>query len=105
MKQFLFGIAFLGAGIVSAQNTVPVISNLSAVVDAGQHKVTVTFDLADAENDTLEVSLAASDNGGQTYFVAASSLTGHVGFPIMPGNAKQIVWDYSALTGPAALTA
>lgn len=101
MKQFFFGASFLAAGIVSAQNNVPVISNLSATVDVPQHKVTLTYSVADTENDTLEVALAVSDNGGQTYFVQVSGTTGDVGFPVMPGSGKTLVWDYSALSGPS----
>lgn len=100
MKPFLMMacLACCAAGARS-QNNVPVISGLSATVDTAQKKVTVSFDLADAENDSVEVSLAVSDNNGTTYFVNAAAVTGDVGFPVFPRNGRQIVWDYTAVTG------
>ena len=95
---FTFSLLLLG-GRLLAQNSVPVVSNLNATADTAQKLVTVNFNLGDTENDSLEVFLTVSNNGGQTYFVNASGLTGDVGFPVLPGTGKQIVWDYSALTG------
>ena len=98
--KFAFTTAFLlGVGALQAQNVAPSVSNVSATVDTVLKKVTVNFSVTDAENDPLEITFAASDNSGQNYFVNASAVTGDVGYPVTPGPGKQLVWDYSALTG------
>lgn len=99
MKYPLMLCSLFGLGTLAAQNAAPVVSNLSATVDAGQKKVTVSYTVADAESDPIEISLAASDNNGLTYFVNVASVTGDVGYPVTPGSGKQLVWDYSGLTG------
>lgn len=98
MKKILTLISIFCAGNLLAQNNFPLISNLTSTVDTLQKTVTLNFSVSDAENDSLEISLAASDNNGQTYFVSVNNVTGDVGFPEMPGN-KQITWNYSSLTG------
>jgi len=99
MKKILGLCALLAGGSAIAQNNLPTVTNLMATVDTAQKQVTVTFNLGDPENDSLEVSFAVSNNIGQTYFVNSSAVTGNVGFPVMPGTGKQLVWDYSAITG------
>lgn len=98
--KFAITTAFLlGIGTLQAQNAAPLVNNVSASADTVLKKVTIGFSVTDAENDPLEITFAASDNNGQTYFVNASAVTGDVGYPVTPGPGKQLVWDYSALTG------
>lgn len=82
--------------ISTAQNQVPVISNLNLSVGSGQ--VTVTYDLADNENNTCDVKLLLSVDGGQTYIASAGTITGDVGFPVSTGTGKQIVWNYDTVS-------
>lgn len=99
MKKILGLCAILTTGTLFAQNNFPIVSNLSANVDTAQKEVTISFNVSDVENDSLEISLAVSDNNGQTYLVNVTGTSGDIGFPEMPGNGKQVIWDYSSLSG------
>jgi len=91
-----------------AQNQAPVVSNVSVVVDTLARTVTVTYDVADAENDPLEIRLVAGGQAGQVYNIRPVQLSGHVGFPVTAGAARQAVWAYTpaelaGVTGPFML--
>ena len=61
--------------------------------------VTLTFDLADAENDPCEVWLKASAQHPGFYgAVDAAHLTGAAGTGIIPGNGKTLTWQYASYT-------
>ncbi len=94
----LFTILLIGSisGLLQAQNQVPVISNFNASVSGGQ--VNITYNLSDAENNTCEVKLLISDNGGQTYISKAGTITGDVGTSVTPGNGKQITWNFDTVS-------
>ena len=77
-----------------AQNSPPVLSNITALADTILHKLTVTYDVSDAENDTLEIFLNASTNGGAYFPYNTSNATGDISFPVTQGTGKRIVWHY-----------
>lgn len=81
---------------VEAQNAPPSISNLRVRLEASTQQLEITYDLADAEEKAIEVSLKISDDGGATYLVDASKATGDVGFPVTTGKAKKISWPYGS---------
>lgn len=99
MKVFCTGLGLLLFSGVFAQNNVPQLSGLSANVDTATKEITIYYTVSDAENDSLEIGLSVSNTGGQTYYIPATNLTGDVGFPVFSGSNKQLVWDYSALSG------
>ncbi len=76
------------------QNQAPVITNLTATVD-GEHIVTINYDLADNENEAVEIRLRISDDIGNTFTIDATNATGDVGYPVTPGLGKQITWDHT----------
>jgi hypothetical protein len=78
----------------TAQNTKPVISNLQALADTVFHKLTIIFDVTDAENDNLEIFLDASFDNGFSFQLNTDSATGDIGYPIIPGINKTITWYY-----------
>ncbi len=78
-----------------AQNQAPVISNINASVDWIQQVINITYDVADAESDLLEISFKVSNDSGRTFFYSTAIITGDVGYPITPGNGKSILWDYN----------
>ncbi len=87
---------------VPAQNQAPVITNLSATPDWANLSLEVTYDVADNENDPLEITLQFSDNGGKTYTLSSQiPATGDIGFPIQPGT-HTINCDLSAIFNIAA---
>lgn len=82
-----------------AQNQPPQVSNVLAVADTLNGIVTISYDLNDSEQDSMEVSLRVSDNNGITYLFPVDSVSGDIGYPVLPGGDKQITWRYDpALT-------
>jgi len=80
-------------GCSAAFAAVPVVSNVSSQQRAGTKMVDITYDVADADGDSLKIRIEVSSNSGTTYNVPASSLTGAIGDNVTPGTAKQIVWN------------
>ncbi len=88
---------------LSAQNTAPVILKFSASVDWSSRTLTLLYDVEDAENDPLEISVGISGDGGKTYSLTSQTpLSGDVGFPVMPGPSRSIQCDLSALNPAGA---
>ena len=80
---------------VWAQNNPPEINNISAVVDIQNNVVLINYDLFDAEQDTMFVTLKISSDSGQTYIFPVDSVVGDVGYHIVSGDQKQILWYYN----------
>jgi formylglycine-generating enzyme required for sulfatase activity len=87
----------LAAVLFSFTSTVlavgPVVSNVRSAQRAGTQLVDIDYDLADADSATLTVSIAVSTNGGATYTLPATSLTGALGASVTPGVNKRITWN------------
>ncbi|MCC5916559.1 MAG: M28 family peptidase [Cryomorphaceae bacterium] len=80
---------------VFSQNSAPTVTINNVVTDTANRTITVDFDLADADNDPLEVSAFLSADSGVAHVVGGISVTGDVGFPITPGNNKSLVLTYT----------
>jgi formylglycine-generating enzyme len=74
----------------------PVVSNVRASQRPGTKLVDIYYDLADPDSSSVTVSVAVSTNGGASYSLPASSLTGALGAGIAPGSNKQITWNAGA---------
>ncbi|MEL6865431.1 MAG: M20/M25/M40 family metallo-hydrolase, partial [Bacteroidota bacterium] len=70
--------------------------------DLTTQTLNVTYDLSDAENEDCEVSLYLSINDGRTYALQAAGASGDIGFPVSPGTAKSISWNYDGQVDPSA---
>jgi hypothetical protein len=80
-----------------ALNNAPTVIIQSANVDEAAQQVNITYHLADAENNTCEVWLKFSQDGGVFFdTIAIDELTGNFGSGIIPGNSKTLTWNYSA---------
>jgi hypothetical protein len=79
----------LAAGV--AEGADPVVDNVRARQLPGSRQVEITYDLADADGDTLYVSVAISADGGKRFAVPARSLSGDLG-AVLPGRGKRVVW-------------
>lgn len=53
----------------------------------------IYYNLADADGDLQTIEVRVSSDGGLTYSVPASSLTGHVGSGVATGTGKHVLWD------------
>ena len=110
MKYSLFILLlFVLIGSSQAQNQapVPVLGNIT--VDTATRTVSIAYDVTDAENDSLEVFLRISADAGATFQLPVDSVSGDIGWPVVPGTGKIAVWHYdrdslSAITGGGPLT-
>ncbi|MCC6459513.1 MAG: M28 family peptidase [Saprospiraceae bacterium] len=104
MTSRLFKLLFLLFPYsLCAQNAVPVIQQFSATANWSTQILTVSYAVADAENDPLDISLEFSNNGGKTYALSAQvPQTGDVGFPVQPGANRTISCDLSQLSSGGA---
>ncbi|MBC8233813.1 formylglycine-generating enzyme family protein [bacterium] len=86
----------------SAKNRAPVVSNVHAQQRLGTDQAVITYDVDDADGDTLTISVHISDDGGNTFTVPAKTFSGDIGAGIKPGKNKRIVWDAGKdLTDPS----
>jgi len=70
----------------------PEVSNLSAGQRPGTQLVDISYDLASGVAE-LFVTLDISSDGGATWTVPATSVSGDVGSGVSPGEGKAMVWD------------
>ena len=77
-----FNIDTIVSGLVVTQRSV---RSPSKYVD-------IHYNLSDADNSRLNVSLAISTNGGASFDVPLRSCSGDVGPDVQPGNNKHIIW-------------
>jgi formylglycine-generating enzyme required for sulfatase activity len=89
-----FFLLFL-CGLGSLHAAAPVVSNISAAQRANSRLVDITYDVA-ADFPTVSVSLQVSSNGGSTFVVPATTLSGAIGAGVATGTAKKITWDAGA---------
>ncbi|MCB0836411.1 MAG: M20/M25/M40 family metallo-hydrolase [Bacteroidetes bacterium] len=93
MKHIALLLFFLYYFSGFAQNSPPEILNLQAAFNYNFDRMTITFDLTDVENDSLEILFSLSDDNGATFQVDVSNATGDLGYPVMAGTNKKITWD------------
>jgi formylglycine-generating enzyme required for sulfatase activity len=86
---------FLLCGLGSLHAAAPVVSNISAAQRANSRLVDITYDVA-ADFPTVSVSLQVSNNGGSTFAVPATTLSGAIGAGVATGTAKTITWNAGA---------
>jgi formylglycine-generating enzyme required for sulfatase activity len=58
--------------------------------------VRITYDVSDADGDSVTVSVVCSSDNGVSYDLLPVSVTGDVNVAIAPGPGKQIIWDAAA---------
>ena len=80
-------------GIADAANRAPVVSNVQARQRPGTMLVDITYDVFDADEDRLTISVQVSDDDGRTWRVPVRAVTGDVGPGITSGTGRRVVWD------------
>lgn len=70
----------------------PVVSNVFAQQRPGTGLVDITYDVT-STTATVAINLRVSSDGGATFAVPVTSLTGAVGTGVAIGNGKRITWD------------
>lgn len=89
----LFALSFFTS--VVAQNTNPVVSSVAFSISGTT--VTVTYDVTDAEEATVNIQMKVSNDGGATYNYSgySSTATGDIGANVTTGTNKTITWEYT----------
>jgi len=102
VRNLVLMLGLLSAGAVWA--AAPVVSNvqLAQRLD-GSCLVDITYDVADADNDTLAITVRFSTDGGQTWNFPTLNLSGAVGPGVLPGLGRSIVWDVGLIPDPQVL--
>jgi len=96
-------IAWLVLLSSSAYAVPPVVSNVVAHQRTdGSKKVDIYYDLDDPDSPTLNVSVKVSSDGGATYAVPVTKLTGDVGANVPRSPGKHIVWESCGTDLPGA---
>lgn len=92
-------LAFAATVALFALQTIaaPLVTN----VDVAQQEwpdtdVDIYYDLFDAEGSSNTVNVAISEDGGWIYNVQATNFSGDIGYPVLPGEYKHIVWHAGA---------
>jgi formylglycine-generating enzyme required for sulfatase activity len=81
----------MAMGIVTI--AAPVVSNVVAAQRPGSKLVDVTYDLVAAGVGSVTVTLQISSDGGATFAVPASSVTGAIGIGVTPGTGRVLTWN------------
>lgn len=69
------------------------VSNVRVSQRAGTNLVDVYYNLSGSGQSGASVSVELSDNGGSSYGLRISSLSGHAGSGIAKGNNRYLVWN------------
>jgi len=96
MKNLLIiMLCFVASQCLRAQNQVPEINNLVVFADSVNHQLSISFDLADPDSESVFISAHLSDNEGETFLVQAA-FYGDIGLTTETNETKTIYWDYFA---------
>lgn len=94
--RWLVWILFLFVSAVSLRAAPPVVSNVRSSQRTGTGLVDIYYDVSDADNNKLAITVQVSNNGGVSYTDGARSASGDIGLNIPPGSNKHIIWDAGA---------
>lgn len=87
------GILVALASAAFAQNQAPVVTNVSANQVAGTGFVRITYDVADADGDSVNVWIIGASNSGGSFDLTPRTITGDVNKKVFPGPGKVIMWN------------
>ncbi len=85
------------AGIGSAGAVPPTVSNVRGLQQVSGQVVDIYYNLTDPDSAAVSVSLLISSDGGATWTVPATSLSGAgIGGAVVPGADRHIAWNAGA---------
>lgn len=93
MKPVRCILLILSMAVVTMGNTPPVVTNVNAVQLDGTRLVQVTYDVLDADDDKMTISLQISADAGATWTVPVFTTSGDVGDSIESGTNYEIIWN------------
>ena len=93
--KLTIAIVLLFSLLTIAQNQDPVVENVSFTQRTDDSFIVdIYYDVNDADNDTMFVTMLVSNDAGSTFDFAAITITGDVGDSIASGINKHIGWDF-----------
>ncbi len=91
---FLVVLIFVGLSLFC--NEPPEVSNVDVQQrNDGSYIVDISYNLFDADGDSMLVSISASDDDEESWDYVITSVTGDIGYDITSGNGKQVTWDFA----------
>ncbi len=91
-RGFPLFLGWLLVVLCMSQAGAQTVTNVRAAQRAGTKLVDVYYDLSGGSGPST-VAVAVSDNGGASYDVSASSLSGDVGSAVNAGPNKHVIWN------------
>ena len=96
LAAFTIAISGFAAAPARLHAADPVVSNVVSAQQAGTKLVDISFDVSDADSDTLAISVQVSDDSGTTFAVPVTALTGDTSVAATPAvSSHTLVWDAS----------
>jgi len=89
-------LSTLGSAETSAQNSAPVVTNVAARQMAGTGLVEITYDVSDADGDSVTAMVICSSNNGGTFDLLPVTVSGDVHRAMAAGSGKRIIWNAAA---------
>lgn len=77
----------------AGQNIAPVVSNVVAQQVSGTGNVRITYDVADANGDSVFVRIFVSSGSGNGFDLIPSTVSGDLNRFVAPGVGKEIIWN------------
>jgi len=71
----------------------PVVSNVFGTQIAGTGQVRITYDVSDADGDSVTARVVCSSDSGVTFDLVPVTLSGDVNVAMIPGPGKEIIWN------------
>ena len=85
----------LSPALSAAQdNTPPEVTITGVSRDSFDRILNITYDVFDADHDTLDIRLLYSTDGGLTFADSARTVTGDFGSEVLIGSALQMAWAF-----------
>ncbi len=91
MKKMIMILAVISTALLSQTN--PVVSNVSMSITGTT--VTVTYDVSDVQQGTVNIGMKVSNNDGATWDFNYGTASGAIGNGVATGTGKAITWTYS----------
>ena len=89
-----FAIILITGQLIFAQNSAPVVENVTAAQRTdGSKVVDIYYDVSDADGDMLMIIMQVSSDGGQIWDITPLYTGGDIGTNINPGTGKHIIWN------------
>ena len=103
LRYILFHLIMIVFATVqlSAQNTNPEVTNVNHSYNSGDGTITITYDIKDAEQSSVTISMFVSSDGGTTWDYDCTQVSGDVGSSVTTGTGKSITWTHDNEHGGA----